>query len=180
MRLYKILSVIVVGAVFALLGCNEENQTAEVHGTVYWAEADIVRNSQDTTAQDTIIYLHPAEGVQVYLEQDESSDNSYMGEDLYTTTDKNGEYSFTVYLGRNFDESKYMFDELKMCDVKISFIWTPDSDYTIHNPYTGEIDTTTTVHIAGQLENEITGLTIKSGTKAEAPRVIVGTEYIMR
>ena len=172
MRLYKILSVIVVGAVFALLGCNEENQTAEVHGTVYWAEANIVQNPLDTTVEDTIIYLHPVEGVQVYLEQDESSDNPYIGEDLYTTTDSNGEYNFAVYLGRNFDESTYMFDELKMCDVQISYFWTPNGDYATHF---GD-----TVRIAGQLENEITGLTIKSGTKVEAPDVVVGTAYIIR
>ncbi|GEM_PF-2633965 len=169
MRFLNVLPIVVFGAVFALSGCSEESHTAEVYGTVYWEEAHIITDSIDTTKQDTIFYLNPAPNVQVYLEQDQSSDIPYQGEDLYTTTDNNGEYSFTVYLGRNYDANDYMFDELHMCDVRLYYLWTPNGKYKLHE---GD-----TAYIAGQLSTEVTGFTIKSGERVKAPDVVVGNVY---
>ncbi len=169
MRFLKVLPIVVFGAVFALSGCSEDSYTAEVYGTVYWAETHLTPNPTDTTQVDTIIYLNPAPDVQVYLEQDQSSDMPYQGEDLYTTTDDNGEYTFTVYLGRNFDANTYMFDELHMCDVRLYYLWTPNGNYTLHEGGTA--------YIAGQMSTEVTGLTIKSGERVKAPDVVVGNVY---
>ena len=152
-----------------LSACNEEDRTAEVYGRVYWAEIHLVPNAADTTKEDTIIYLNPAPGVEVYLEQDKSSDVPYTGEDLYTTTDANGNYSFVVYLGRSFDEGTLMFKEQRMADVRLYYQWTANDNYPLHNGGTA--------YIAGQLATELTGLTIKDGERIKAPDVVVGAVY---
>ncbi len=169
MKFLKVLPLFIFGAVFVLSACNEEDRTAEVYGNVYWAETHLVPNASDTTKEDTIIYLNPAPDVEVYLEQDKSSDMPYTGEDLYTTTDNNGQYSFVVYLGRSFDENSMMFKEQRMADVRLYFQWTPHGNYTLYNGGTA--------YIAGQLATEVTGLTIKDGERIKAPDVVVGAVY---
>ncbi len=167
MRLVKMLPVFVIGAVLFLSACNDEDQTAEVTGTVYWAETHIFPDPIDTTKEDTLIYLNPAPNVQVYLEQDKSSDIPYLGEDLYTVTDTDGTYSFTVYLGRKYSEETGLFEDLKMCDVRLYYNWTPHGYYTLHD--------SSRAYIAGQISTELTGLTIKSGKSVIAPDVVVGS-----
>ncbi len=169
MKLFKLLPVFVFGAVLVLSACNEEDRTAEVYGTVYWAETHIFADPADTTKEDTIIYLNTAPGVEVYLEQDKSSDIPYGGEDLYTVTDSAGGYSFVVYLGRTYDEGSMMYEEQRMADVRLFYQWTPNGNYTLHNGGTA--------YIAGQLATELTGLTIKDGERIKAPDVVVGTVY---
>lgn len=169
MRFYKLLSIAILGGMIVFMGCSEESQTSTVNGTVYWAEAHIIPNPQDTALEDTIFYLNPVQGGRVYLLQDESSDNPCMIEDLYTTTDDSGRYSFTFYLGRDFDANSLMFDELKMCDVEVKAIWTPNGKYVLHSGDTAQI--------AYQFENQITGVTVKTGTTFKAPDLIIGYVY---
>ncbi len=169
MKLLKMLPIIVLGAVVVLSACNEEDRTAEVYGKVYWAEAHIVPDPMDTTKEDTIIYLNVAPDVEVYLEQDRTSDIPYRGEDLYTTTDNQGRYSFVVYLGRSFDQGSMMYTEQRMADVRLFFQWTPHDTFTLYNGQKA--------YIAGQVSNELTGLTVKDGERIKAPDVIVGTVY---
>jgi len=172
MRLVKMLPVFVIGAVLFLSACNEENQTAEITGTVYWEEIHISQSTTDSTRQDTLVYLNPAPNVQVYLEQDQGSENPYMGEDLYTVTDSNGNYTFVVYLGRKYSAETGLFEELQMCDVRLYYRWTPHGSYTLHDG--------SQAYIAGQFATELTGLTIKSGTSVIAPDMIVGSVVLGR
>lgn len=169
MRFLKSLPIVIFGAVFAISGCSQEKRTAEIYGTVYWAEVHIIPNSNDTTREDTIMYLNPAPDVQVYLEQDQGSDIPYQGEDLYTTTNSDGEYTFTVYLGRNYDPNTLMYEEISMCDVRLAFLWTPNRNFVLQN---GD-----TARISGQFTTELTGVTVRTGNRVKAPDVVVGSVF---
>ncbi len=168
----KLLHLIIIGGVvaaFSLTGCNKQDYETHIHGRVYYTVGWILASATDT---DTIVMKHPAVGVQVYLEEDKQAEVPYLGPDLYTTTDNNGEYAFDVFLGRSYDENTGFFKYNSLADLYFDYIWAKDTIVTLSDQIGGT--TYTADFNIPEGVKTLSGLSVKSGDKdVTAPDVIL-------
>jgi len=157
MKGFRLISLfILLSATVIFTSCGEEKDvTATIQGKVYYTVGYLVYYVTPTgdTLVDTVYYRYPAVGAQVYLESDENSDVPYLGPDLYTTTDSDGNYTFETRLGVQYDPAAGGFSYRYIADVAITAFYF-DS-------------------LFGEASGKITGFTVEAGKVNIAPDLYV-------